>query len=314
MSQPPVLQFHFFGNARHKAWDLAFRPYFEALQARRNLAIEPVFDQGAHGLHDRPQAIAEGREDGGVIHPGLAPARFPDNDALCLPGLFEDNAEVSIVLTRLLAAEALRGYEDYVVAAGLGTTAQHLHARVPIQGIRDLAGLSVRVGNAIDAQVVASLGARPVAMPPTDVHDAMREQRIEAALMNAGAFFNYRADAVARWHWMAGIGSTPAVVLWNRRRIEALPPAARGDLETTDALAHAYNDSYGRYMESMDGRLRAEPGHACLEVAEDEREELRRIFAAVARTWQERSAHNRAVYQQMLRVRDQYRSESQGQA
>ena len=63
----------------------------------------------------QPQLVRDGVADIAYIVPGYTAEQFPDNAVIELPGLFRDQREASLVFTRLIAANALRGYEDFVV-------------------------------------------------------------------------------------------------------------------------------------------------------------------------------------------------------
>ena len=59
--------------------------------------------------------VLDGKADIAFVVPGYTPARFPDTSVVELPGLFNGTREATLVYTRLIALNALEGYEDFVV-------------------------------------------------------------------------------------------------------------------------------------------------------------------------------------------------------
>jgi TRAP-type transport system periplasmic protein len=88
------------------------------------------------------------------IFPGYTPDRFYDNTVLELPGLFQDLGEASLVYTRFIAADDLKGYEKYFVIAALMSSPESIHSRRPIAAIADLKGMNVRTNNSTEAAVL----------------------------------------------------------------------------------------------------------------------------------------------------------------
>jgi TRAP-type C4-dicarboxylate transport system substrate-binding protein len=308
-----ILRFHFFGSARHAAWVSALGPLVDTLnrEAAGAFRIEPTLEAEAADMRAHAGLIADGDEDGGIIHPGLTPDRFPDGDAFCLPGIFASNREASFVMTRLLAEGVVRGYEPYFPIGGMGTPAQHIHSAEKIASSTDLKGLRIRVGNGADAGVIRRFGAVPVFMAPMKAPAALRAGEIDAMVSNAGAFYNYGMHEATRWHYFIGLGATPAAALWNRARIESLPDAARATiaLHCGDWFAKFYDESYGRFMESMTDRLLRERPANCVVPQGDDAAKLAEIFAACADEYRAGGPERQDLHDRVLRARAQYRAQ-----
>ena len=80
--------------------------------------------------------------------------RFSDDTIIELPGLFRDMREATLVYTRLIAAGALRGYEDFFVIGAFGVRA----GKHPYQAAGRLRSPICRAGRS--ASTIRSYGRR----------------------------------------------------------------------------------------------------------------------------------------------------------
>ncbi len=119
------------------------KPFVDAINAEAKglLKIE-VYFSGTLGKApaQQPQLVRDGVADLAYIIPGYTADEFPDNAVIELPGLFRDQREASLVFTRLIAANVLRGYEDFVVVNAFTAEPHSVHTRRPITSLADLKG------------------------------------------------------------------------------------------------------------------------------------------------------------------------------
>lgn len=55
--------------------------------------------------------------------------------------------EATLAYTRMVAAGALKGYEEFFVVAALGTGPLSIHMRLPVASLKDLKGKKIRAIN-----------------------------------------------------------------------------------------------------------------------------------------------------------------------
>ncbi len=125
---PVELKLAFFTSEKSDTYRHGVQPFVDAVNAEgKGLVTIKVYPDGALGkaLAEQPNMVLEEAADIAWVVPGQTPYRFPDNQALELPGLFRDVREGTLVYTRLLAASALRGYQDFVVHRRLHQRPQH---------------------------------------------------------------------------------------------------------------------------------------------------------------------------------------------
>ena len=110
----------------------AVKPFVDAVNAEASGVVEiEVFPSGALGKNYAgvAQQVLNGTVDIGWVSPSLTPDRFPDNTVMELPGLFRDASEATFVYTRIIASEAMKGYERLLCRRSLRRwPARHPHA------------------------------------------------------------------------------------------------------------------------------------------------------------------------------------------
>ena len=133
------LKLSFFTSEKGDTYRYGVKPFVDAVNAEgKGLVTIKVYPDGALGksLAEQPSMVLEGVADIAWIVPGQTPYRFPDNQLLELPGLFHDVREGTLVYTRLIADNALRGYQDYVVIGAYTSAPSVIHSRKPIEFAR----------------------------------------------------------------------------------------------------------------------------------------------------------------------------------
>ena len=177
-AEPIKLKLAFFSSDRALLYKGGVKPFVDAVntEAKGLLEIE-VFFSGALGKDAAQQAqlVRDGVADIGYIIPGYTEDKFPDNAAVELPGLFRDQREATLVFTRLIAAKALRGYEDFVVIAAVTVEPHSIHTRGPIGSLADLRGLKIRANNPTEAKTFDKLGMEGTVLPVNRIADALSQ-------------------------------------------------------------------------------------------------------------------------------------------
>jgi len=208
----------------------AVKPFVDAVNAEAKglLRIEVHFS-GELGKEPAQQAqlVADGTADLAFIFPDYSPERFSDNTVIELPGLFQDAREASTTFTRLIAAGALQGYEDFHVIGAYTSFLETIHSRLPIDSIDDLKGMRLRCGNATEASALQRLGVQPVRMPVTMVWEAISNGTIDGAVLPPAMLFEFGFGRVTSHHYMLNINVVPLALVMNRKKFDSLPEQAK---------------------------------------------------------------------------------------
>lgn len=274
------------------------KPFVDAVNAEAKDLLEiEVFFSGALEKQPalQPQLVADGGADIAFIFPGYTPQRFYDNTVIELPGLFQDTREASLVYTRLIAAGAMKGYEDYFVIAALSSPAESIHARRPIESIADLNGISVRTSNVTSAAAVARLGMRPVQMPVNEIAEALSEGRIESAVAPLAMLFEFGIGRVANAHYMLEISHAALALVMNRKKFDSLPREAQDIIRKysgewpVESYLRAYEASGKAVME----QLRANPRRKIVDPSPADQATAELAFKSLVDEWALRAPANR---------------------
>ena len=172
--------------------------------------IEVYFSGAISGVQgQQPQLVSDGAADLALIVPDRTPDRFYDTAVLELPGLFRDAREASLVFARVARSGAFSGYEDFFLVGTFISSQEFIHSRKPITSIADLKGLTVRVNNRIEADVLQRFGAIPVLLAINQTTDAVSRGSIEAATLPPSMLFEFGVGRVTTQHFMMDLGGVP---------------------------------------------------------------------------------------------------------
>ena len=301
-AEPIKLKLAFFSSDRANVYLAAIRPFVDAVNGEANDLIDiEVFFSGTLGKAQEEQAqlVLDGRADIAFVTPGLTPDRFPDNTVIELPGLYRDMREATLVYTRLTAADALRGYEDFFIVGAFTSEPQSIHTRRRVTSLDDLKGMKIRANNLIQAATLAKLGMVPVITPLNQVANAISAEIIDGAPTTTTILFEFGISRVTTFHYLLGIGGSPLAVLMNRKKFESLPaPAQR--------IIRKYSGKWTaeRFIEKFDAvnlqtmeQLTSDPKRMVVAPSKSDMERIAAAFRAVTADAMDKSPHSRELLQ-----------------
>ena len=215
-AEPIKLKLAYFSSDRTTTYLATIKPFVDAVNAEAADLLEiEVHFSGALGKDPRQQLqlVLDGTADIAFIAPGYTPERFPDNTLIELPGMFRGIRDATLVYTRLVAANALRGYEDLFVIGAFATEPESIHAKVVAGSLDELQGKRIRANNPAQAAALTRLGMQPVQMPINQVsaRTGRRQDRRRAGRARAAGRVRNRARRrqplhAGRWLGAAGRG------------------------------------------------------------------------------------------------------------
>jgi TRAP-type C4-dicarboxylate transport system substrate-binding protein len=296
-AQPVELKLSFFASEQTDTFRYGVKPFVDAVNAEgEGVVAVKVYANGklSKSVAEQVQLVLSGAADIAWVVPGQTPYRFPDNQALEMPGLFRDVREGTLVYTRLVAANALRGYSDFFVIAAYASAPSIIHSRKPITTLADLKGLKVRTNNPIKAESVARLGATPTIMPASMLADALAKGSVDAAIMSPTGLFQFGAANAARHHYLLGIGAAPLLVVMNRRKFDGLPKAAQALIRkySGERAAAIWIESFGASEQQSIDRIKSDPQRTAVEPAAADREAAQHVYDALIEDWARKDPQN----------------------
>jgi len=299
-AEPLRLKLSFFGSQTLETYKAGVKPFVDGVNEEgKDLIAIDVFAEGALGktIAEQPRIVNEGIADIGWIIPGQTPYRFPDNAALDHAGLFRDAREGTLIYTRLIAAQALRGYEDYFVIGAFMPAPNFIHSRNPIGSLAALKGQKIRVNNQVEAEMLERLGATPTVMEVSRLAEAMRRGVIDGVTLAPTALFQYGVFPFTKYHYLLAGSASPLLLVMSRRKFDALPEAARALIRkfSGERAAAAWIASFGAGEERFLAKVKSDPDHKVVEPSPADTATARQIYQSLTDTWAAENSHNRDI-------------------
>jgi TRAP-type C4-dicarboxylate transport system substrate-binding protein len=299
-AEPVTLKLSFYSSDRSPAYLSAVKPFVEAINSEGAdlLKIDVYFSGALSPVQaQQPQLVLAGAADIAFIVPGQNPKLFSDNAAIELPGLFRDTREASLVHTRLVAAKALRGYEEFFVIAAVATQPETIHSRKPIASLAAIKGQKLRVNNATAAAAMAKLGALPVVLALNETSNAISDGSVDGAVIQSAQLFDVGIGRLVSNHYLLGTGSAPLALVMNRKVFDGLPEQAKNLIRDRSGEWFA-----ARYIETSDAisgqvvaQIKADPRRKVIVPTPADQAAALRTFNTVADEWAALSPHNREL-------------------
>ena len=299
-AEPIQLKLAFFGSEQALTYVSGIKPFVDGVNAEgQGILTIQVYSGGALGkaIADQPQLVIDGVADIAYVIPGQTPYRFPDNGLLEQPGLFRDAREGTLVYTRLIAAGALRGYQDFFVIGAYTAAPNVIHSREPIPSLASIKGQKLRVNNAIEADAMARLGAVPNVLDAPKVANAIAKGALHGTSMSPTGLYDFGVEQAAKNHYLLRTGVAPLLVLMNRKTFDSLPEAGKALVRkySGERAAATWIASFGASEIKMLDRLKSDPERKVVEPSPSELENARGLFRSMIDAWAAQSSHNRAI-------------------
>jgi TRAP-type C4-dicarboxylate transport system substrate-binding protein len=298
VADPITLKLSFFSSNRSMSYIAAIKPFVDAVNADENGLVQTeVYFSGALGkdIAQQPQLVLDGTADIAFVVPGYTPDQFPDNALMELPGQFRGMRESTLVYTQLIALNALRGYEDFFVIGAYVSDPETIHARTAINSIDDLKGKRIRVNNQSESATFEKLGAIPVPLPINQISEAISSKAIEAAAVSLTPLSDYGIKRVVTHHYFLGTSGAPLALLMNRKRFEALPPAAQDIIRkySGEWAATQFINAYSVSDREVMTQLKSDPQRTLVYPSQRDLDVAHSTFKAVIAEWTAKSPHYR---------------------
>jgi TRAP-type transport system periplasmic protein len=290
MAEPITLKLAFFSSDQSVLYRAAVTPFVDAVNADGKGVVQIIVYSGGvlgHEVARQPQVALDGTADIAYIVPGYTSDAFPDDPVVELPGLFHDAREASLVYSRLIALNALRGYDDFVVLGAYVTEPETIHSRLPVASIDDLKGRRVRVNNKMEAAALEKLGAMPVSLELSQVADAISAGDVDAAVLSVTPMSDFGVDRVATHHYFLGFSGALIALVMNRKVFDALPQKAQDILKkyAGDWSAEQFVRIFGSSNAQLLQKLKTDPRRVSTSPSPADLARAQSAFDAVAADW-----------------------------
>jgi TRAP-type C4-dicarboxylate transport system substrate-binding protein len=299
--EPTKLKLAFYTSDRASVYHSAVKPFVDAVNADAKGLVEiEVLFSGALGksLAQQPQLVLDGVADIAFVIPGLVPDRFADNAIVEMPGLYRNLREATLTYTRLIAANALKGYDGFHVVGAYGSELASIHTRPPVMSLDSLKGKRIRVNNATEGAVLEKLGMQPVLMQVNAISEAISNGSIDGAAVPPPMLFEFGISRVATYHYALPISPAPLALLMNRGTFDGLPAQARNIIRrySGEWTAARFIDARAPVESQVMEQLESDPRRKVIIPSQSDLERADEVFKIAADDFVSKSAHNRKLF------------------
>jgi TRAP-type C4-dicarboxylate transport system substrate-binding protein len=301
-ADPATLKLAFFSSDRSTTYLAAVKPFVDAVNTEGKGLLEIVLYSGGvlgRDIARQPRVVLDGEADIAFIVPGYSPERFSDNSVVELPGLFRNMREGTEVYSHLIAENALKGYEDFVVIGAYVTEPSTIHSRTPINSIADLKGKRLRVNNPGEAVALERLGALPVQMEIIRIAAGISNGTIDGAAVPKTPLNDYGIKRVVTNHYLLGTSGSPLALVMSRKVFDALPKLARDIIRkySGEWAAARFIENYDRSDELTLEQLESDPKRNVVFPSSSDLDLAQSIFKSVIADWLKNEPRHRELLQ-----------------
>lgn len=278
----------------------------------------PAEQMGA--AEDLADLVQSGVVEIAMVGPAYEPSKLPLSGVGDLPALVETSEEGSLAVGRLMREGGVLYREEYApndirpLVVGLLTAYEALTVDAPARVPEDMQGLQLRsAGGSFDLTVEA-IGATPVALPTTDMYEALSRGTVDGAALAPMSAAPYNMEEVVGHATVdAQLGNFTVTYSISERIWEQLPDDIQG------ALLEAGTDASRNLSAAIDRENEAarqqmeEGGVRFYDLSTQERRQWRDAIRPVQDQWAENMESIglpgkevlRAMYEALQVVREQ---------
>ncbi|MFZ5998333.1 MAG: TRAP transporter substrate-binding protein [Nitrospirota bacterium] len=182
--------------------------------------------------------VISGAADIGNFAMSYQPGRFPVSEAVDLPVGFKSAKVASLVLYDLIEKYNPKEFEKVKIITLFTCPPTNLMTKTPVKSLADLKGMEVRAA-ATGAEVVKRLGGIPVAMPQSEVPEALQKGVVKGMLSSLEILQDFKFAAYTPYATIAELPVVSFAVVMNKEKWNSLPADVRkviDDLRREQAL------------------------------------------------------------------------------
>ncbi|MFH1114050.1 MAG: TRAP transporter substrate-binding protein [Pseudomonadota bacterium] len=216
--------------------------------------------------------VVRGISDVGMSVVSYTMGRFPLTEVIDLPLAYTSGIQATRLSNAYFEKFKPKEFDAvkmmYMHAFGPGLV--HTSSK-PVKIMDDLKGLKIRCSGT-SAKVVAALGAAPVAMPQTEVYDALQKGIVEGVVCPIEALKGFRLTEVTKYTTQ-NYGSAYSLVFFvamNKKKWDSLPKDVQ---ETIGKINQEWSDKTGHCWDRIDKEAKEislAKGHEFISLSKEE--------------------------------------------
>jgi len=226
--------------------------WIKEIEKRTNGKVKiTMFAAGTLSPPDQTYAgVIKGLSDIGMGVAAYNKGRFPLTEVLEMPLGHKNGVQMTKLMNEFYKKFQPKEWSDTKVMYLHGYGPGQLHTKKPVRSLDDLKGLKIRC-TGTSAKIVKALGGLPVAMPQTEVYDALEKGVADGLLSPPEVLKGWRFAEVTNATTMSK-GAGYSMTFWvtmNKKKWESLPQDVR---ETIEKINEEWIEKTGQAWDQMD--------------------------------------------------------------
>jgi TRAP-type C4-dicarboxylate transport system substrate-binding protein len=249
---------------------------------RLKLRIYPAGQLGG-GPNRQFDAARNGIVDIAISLHGATPGRYATTELASLPFAAPSAGNKSTVMSRRLselAPEYLAGEHEGLKILWMAVTPPLMfHSKAPIQKIADFKGKRIRYAGVQFKNIIDSLGAVPLLVPPQETQDALAKGIVDAATFPYEGAASFDIATVAKYTLEPGVSAATFAVVMNPAKYAALADDLKTLIDNTTGPEAA--TKFGAMWDTAESDGKAAmlaKGTQVSVLASDQLDEMKTIF------------------------------------
>lgn len=197
---------------------------------------------GAKDIYD---GVIAGTADIGNFAMSYQPGRFPVSEAVDLPHFFPDAKTASLVLADLIKQFEPAEFKDVKVLTVFTCPPAVVMCSEPVPTLASLKNLPLR-SSGTGAEVMKRLGAMPVAMPQSEVPDALQKGLVKGNVSSGEVLKDMNYATYCPYVLKTDLCVTSFAVVMNKAAFAALPDEVK---QVFDSLYREQAEWTGSYVD-----------------------------------------------------------------
>ena len=191
-----------------------------------------LYDQVKDGVVDFTQTVV-----------GYTPGRFPKTETFELPFLMTNAEQTSVALQRFVEENSMDEFAGIKLICVNTHGPGLLHTKRPVEKLEDLDGMKIRAGSPVVHDMLAKLGAEPIAIPVPSIAEALTTGVIDGATFPWDLTPQLRLAELVHNHTMLGgphgLYTLAFVFPMNLAAYDALPEDVRAVFDAESGMEMA---------------------------------------------------------------------------
>jgi TRAP-type transport system periplasmic protein len=249
---------------------------------RLKLRIYPAGQLGG-GPNRQFDAARNGVVDMAFSLHGATPGRYPMTELASLPFAAPSAANKSTVTSRRLSELApeylAKEHEGLRILWMAVTPPLMFHSKTPIRTIADFKGKRIRYAGVQFKNIIDSLGAVPLLVPPQETQDGLAKGIIDAATFPYEGAASFDIATVAKYTLEPGVSSATFALVMNPVKYASLPDDLKALIDKTTGPEAA--TGYGAMWDEAENEGKASmlsKGAQVTVLADDQLEQMKTIL------------------------------------